>query len=816
MGCCQCHSHKFDPFTQREYYQLFAFFNQTADANRYDQEPLLPTPSAKQKELKADLERQLETAKRDYDALAASLNNTQREWEEAVARDVPWRPLRPTKVTSQGGATCTVLDDGSVLVSGERPEVDTYTIEASNDAGRITALRLETLPDKSLPAGRAGRADDGGFAVSKVQVLQEPIRPAENVKYVRVELPRHDYLTMSEVQVFRGDENVALRKPARQSSTAYEGWAELAVDGSTHPHFATGRSISHTAFNDNPWWEVDLGEPTRVDRIVLWNEDAHPKRLAGARVTCFDSERKPVWQHTLRFSPDLTATLTVDDVLPQFAWAGADSERKEFPAHHAIESHDPTQHGWSPDPGATGSQSLVLGLDQPVGADNSYQLKIIVDQQVKLAGKPGQTLGHFRLLTTDNPIAARTATVPPSIRTIAKTPADKRTPAEAEEITKYYRSLVQEDLQRRFTEELKPDKTPIMVELPADKQRTTHLFVRGSFLNPGEVVTADTPAALPAFPADATRNRLGLARWLIDPKNPLTARVVANRQWEQLFGTGLVLTSEDFGSQGMLPSHPELLDWLAVELRDNRWSLKRLTKTIVMSATYRQSSRVTPEKLARDPANRLISRGPRVRLSAEQIRDQALAVSGLLSRKIGGPSVMPPQPDGVWQVVYSDDRWIASQGEDRYRRGLYTFWRRTSPYPSAMALDATSRETCTIRRVTTNTPIAAFALLNDPAYIEAAQALARRVMESKEAEPAARATYAFRRVLGRPPKPEEVERLVTLHNTELEHYKQAAKDATEMATSELGPPKSKDDVAELAAWTVVSNVLLNLDETLNN
>ena len=455
------------------------------------------TPSPKQKDLKAELERKRDDLKHHYDSLAASLGNAQREWEEAVAGDVAWRPLRPTQVTSQGGATCTILDDGSVLVSGKRPDVDTYTIRTKCDAGRITALRLEALPDPSLPGGKAGRADDGGFAVSKVQVFQEPIRPAENVKYVRVELPRHDYLTISEVQVFRGDENVALNKSATQSSTAYEGWAKLAVDGSTHPHFSTGRSISHTAFNDHPWWEVDLGEPTRVDRITLWNEEGHPDRMAGARVSLLDSERKPVWQHTLRFSPDLTTTLTVDDVVPQFAWASADSEQKDFPARHAIESHNPAQHGWSPAPQATGPQSLVLGFEQPVGAEHPYDLKIVVDQQVRLKDRPGQSLGHFRLLATDDPNAARTATVPPDIRKIAQTPADNRTPEETEKLTKYYRSLVpeltriaalQEDLERRFTEELKPDKTPIMKELPPDKQRTTHMFVRGSFLNPGDVV----------------------------------------------------------------------------------------------------------------------------------------------------------------------------------------------------------------------------------------------------------------------------------------------------------------------------------------
>jgi hypothetical protein len=347
------------------------------------------------------------------------------------------------------------------------------------------------------------------------------------------------------------------------------------------------------------------------------------------------------------------------------------------------------------------------------------------------------------------------------------------------------------------------------------------VFLRGSFLNPGEEVSADTPEVFPPFGDELPRNRLGLAKWLVDRQNPLTARVVANRHWEQLFGAGIVLTSEDFGSQGMLPTHPELLDWLAVELMDHKWSLKQLAKTIVMSAAYRQSSRTTPEKLARDPDNRLFSRGPRYRLSAEQIRDQALAASGLLSRKIGGPSVMPPQPDGVWQVVYSDDRWKTSEGEDGYRRGLYTFWRRTSPYPSAMALDATSRETCTIRRISTNTPIAAFALLNDPVYIEAAQALARRIMEHESADVTARATYAFRRVLARPPGDDEARRLVALFESERQHYEKHPEAAAEMASSEpLGTtqrlPSESHNMAELAAWTVVSNVLFNLDETLNN
>jgi hypothetical protein len=367
-----------------------------------------------------------------------------------------------------------------------------------------------------------------------------------------------------------------------------------------------------------------------------------------------------------------------------------------------------------------------------------------------------------------------------------------------------------------------PGQMPILQELPADAQRTTHLLHRGSFLSPGEAVSANTPEAFPTFSEGLPRNRLEFARWLVDRKNPLTARVAANRHWEQFFGRGIVMTCEDFGSQGTLPTHPELLDWLAVDLMEHGWSLKHLAKTIVMSATYRQAAQTSAEKLQKDPDNRLMSRGPRERLTAEQIRDQALTVSGLLSRKMGGPSVMPPQPDGMWQMVYSDEKWVTSKGEDRYRRGLYTFWRRTSPYPTSMALDATSHETCTIRRVTTNTPIAAFALLNDPVYVEAAQALARKIVQIG-GDSTARATYAIREVLVRPPAAEEIKRIVDLFELERQHYASEQDAAKKITTIEAGEGDKavkndegkSNDSAELAAWTVVSNVLLNLDETLN-
>jgi hypothetical protein len=289
---------------------------------------------------------------------------------------------------------------------------------------------------------------------------------------------------------------------------------------------------------------------------------------------------------------------------------------------------------------------------------------------------------------------------------------------------------------------------------------------------------------------------------------------MANRLWEQVFGIGLVRTSEEFGSQGELPTHPELLDWLAVELRDGGWDVKKFLKLLVTSAAYRQSSRVSPAALERDPDNRLLSRGPRFRMSAEMVRDQALFVSGLLSEKMYGPSVKPPQPSFGLNAAFGRTLdWKTSAGEDRYRRGLYTEWRRTNPYPSMIAFDAPSREACTLRRVRTNTPLQALVTLNDPVYVEAAQALARR-MASAKGTPAAKVAHGFRLCLSRPPTAKETARLLQLFDEARAKYAKDKAQATKMATDPLGPAPKGVDVADLAAWTVVGNVLLNLDEML--
>lgn len=353
----------------------------------------------------------------------------------------------------------------------------------------------------------------------------------------------------------------------------------------------------------------------------------------------------------------------------------------------------------------------------------------------------------------------------------------------------------------------KPDETPIFWEGTGDLARKTYVFERGNWLVKGKEVQPDVPKSLPALPKSQPRNRLGLARWMTSREHPLTARVAVNRVWEQLFGQGIVETVEDLGTQGIPPTHRELLDYLAVEFMEtDQWSLKKLLKRIVLSATYRQRSDATPDMLEADPFNKYYARGPRVRLAAEQVRDQALAVSGLLSQKMFGPSVMPPQPDGIWQSPYNGESWIPSQGEDRYRRALYTYWKRTAPYPSMVTFDSPSREFCQIRRLRTNTPLQALVTLNDPVYVEAAQQLACYMLSHGQT-PEQRIQAAFRRLMLRDLAPKRLAVLARLYRTTEQHYRQHPSEAHQLLAR-------RDASAQEAALTVTANTMLNLDEVI--
>jgi mono/diheme cytochrome c family protein len=367
------------------------------------------------------------------------------------------------------------------------------------------------------------------------------------------------------------------------------------------------------------------------------------------------------------------------------------------------------------------------------------------------------------------------------------------------------------DLERRLP------STMVMQEM--SKPRDTFMLVRGQYDKHGEKVTPGVPERLP--PAGAPANRLGLARWLVDPAHPLTARVTVNRYWQMYFGTGLVKTAEDFGSQGEWPSHPELLDWLATEFIRTGWNVKQMQRLIVTSATYRQSSVVRSDVAARDPENRLLARAPRLRLPAELIRDQALAVSGLLNGEIGGKSVFPYQPPGLWEELMSREdgaNWTAqtyvqSHGKDLYRRSVYTFWKRTSPPPSLATFDAPDREVCTVRRARTNTPLQSLVLMNDPTYVEAARKLAERLIAGGKS-PDERIALAFRLVLGRRPKDAEREVLRKLYAEQLEAYRKKREPAGSLLAVGESPHAQTVDPVELAAWTVVANTILNLDETV--
>ena len=475
--------------------------------------------------------------------------------------------------------------------------------------------------------------------------------------------------------------------------------------------------------------------------------------------------------------------------------ATADFSQKNYAVTGAIDSDPKT--AWAIAPEFHKPHWAVFETAGPVGDARGTTLRFTLVQNFGAA----RTIGRLRLLAiTGDPDLQE---MPQEIIKRLERPAGEWSDDDRERLVEY--RLKADEAAQRLTRrigkleqqiaKLAPETTLVMRE--RQEPRTTHIFMRGDYRNVGEEVTPGTPAVLHPFP-DGPRNRLTLARWLVDRRNPLTARVVVNRWWAELFGQGLVRTPEDFGVQGECPTHPELLDWLAVELMESGWSMKHVLRTIVTSATYRQSSHVTPELLARDDQNKLYARGPRFRMDAEMIRDNALAIAGLVSLRQGGPPIRPPQPEGLWTKVGGQKYdYTVSPGAERYRRGIYVVWKRGSPYPSFVNFDATARLACTVQRSRTNTPLQALTLLNDPVYVEAAAALARRIIvERPQADFEARLQYAFRLCTARIPDETETRILRRLYERQF--------DAAQ------GDDRSR----QRAAWQAVATALLNLDETI--
>jgi len=464
------------------------------------------------------------------------------------------------------------------------------------------------------------------------------------------------------------------------------------------------------------------------------------------------------------------------------------------------------QTGWSTAGREGERHEAVFVLAEPLSLGGELQLKMMFGRHYACS------LGRFRISVTTHGGGAVARDLPEEIGQLLLIPEVQLTAVQRQRLREQFLLTTPElASERKEIESLrKPPATTttlVMRERPPENPRPTFLHKRGEFLQPAERVEPGVISAVAPFPEDLPRNRLGFARWLVATNNPLTARVAVNRQWQAFFAHGLVRTTDDFGFQGEAPSHPELLDWLAVEFMKQGWSLKRLHKLIMMSATYQQSSRVTPELLVKDSENRLLARGPHVRLEAEMIRDAALCASGLLSEKMGGPSVYPPQPAGVTEVAYGSPGWPTSEGEDRHRRSVYTFIKRTAPFAMFNTFDAPTGESCVARRDVSNTPLQALTLLNDVFFVEVSQAMGR-MLAAEEGPVEARIRDAFRRCLTRPPTDPEVAALANFLGAQEQRFANGDLDAKLVAGEGPG------DMTKRAAWTSLARAILNLDEMI--
>jgi hypothetical protein len=552
------------------------------------------------------------------------------------------------------------------------------------------------------------------------------------------------------------------------------------------------------------------GDQTKSDTYTLrFKTDV--KRITGIRIDALPDERLP------RHGPgrvyyegpigDFTLTdfsvlvndrkLPISTALQSFAGGGG------FTATAAID--DNKQTGWSINGGQGKPHSAAFKLVEPMDS-GEFTLRMIFERHYA-AG-----LGKFRVAVTTDPRLFPLRTLTTDIEALLL--SDKYTPEQTQQLRQVFIQQSPEFANDRAEIDKVRKQLPaypttlVMQERPRANPRSTFMHNRGEFLQPTEKVDSGVLGVLHPYPRDMTRDRLGFARWLVSPDNPLVSRVTMNRMWAAFFGEGIVKTQQDFGFQGELPTHPELLDWLAVEFVKQGWSMKKMHKLIAMSATYQQASKVTAEKLARDGENRLLARGPRVRLEAEMIRDGALRISGLLSSKMNGPSVFPPQPPGIsTEGAYGRLEWKVSEGEDRYRRGLYTFTKRTTPYAMFATFDGSSGEFCTVKREATNTPLQALTLLNDAVMIEAAQALGRQ-MAARKGSTDERIKLLFRKILTRPIAPDELTMLSKYMERQQARLQKKELDAVTIAGSGESEPN------ERAAWTLLARALFNLDEAI--
>ncbi len=825
MSCAQCHNHKYDPLSQAEYFKLFAIFNQSQDADRRDESPLI--------ELFSDAQlQQLEGWRKRLDEIDKQLtvpdDSTELAAWEAKIKQPDWQRVEPMKFSSARQSDATIRDNRSLLVKPVSKLVwaDTQAVEFSLPKLNqpIQAVSIRTLPDATLPAGGAGLGG-GNFVLTDVQAELLPKADAiPATKFVRVELKgKEKILSLAEVQVFAGETNVALKGKATQSSTSYEGDASRAIDGNTSGDFEA-KSTTHTATEQSPWWEVELAESVQVSKLVVFNrtDNGLQSRLDGVELICLDANRKEIFRHIVKKAKDSQSADVNHSKKIKFIAAYAAYSQPGFEAAKVID--EDAKSGWAV--GGKLDQSHLLSLipESPIDTAGFDLLKVVLGHN---APYQDHILASYAVEVSFESTTRDWVALSDSARQIHELPLKVRSAAQQTELANFFaRNFAastaalraeQVKLQQQISKIKPATSVPIMRELAENQQRKTFIQLRGDYKAHGDQVGPGVPAVFHECRAEGAVNRLDLAKWLIDPKNPLTARVWVNRTWESLFGLGIVRTSEEFGTQGDPPTHPELLDWLAVDFMESGWDFKALLRQLVTSQVYRQTSMVSPELLSQDRDNLWLARGPRVRLSAEMIRDQALASAGVLASTMYGNPVQPPQPNlGLTAAFGGTTDWTASQGEDRYRRAIYTKWRRSAPYPAMATFDAPSREVCILKRDVTNTPLQALVTLNDPVFIEAAQALARRVVvfEHPSESDSVKIDAVFELTTNRRPTDSERAALLELVAGSREHLKTRVGEATKLATDPLGPLPAGADAVELASWTAVCNVVMNLDEVL--
>ena len=690
MGCARCHDHKFDPISQKEFYQVFHFFNQVPErgANGFAPKQRLTSPLAAAK--KTENEKKLSQLKKELEK-PIDLDALIDQWTSQIALQPKegWVILSPETIKSTGGATLSKLADNSILAGGANSQKDIYEITAEATAGKMTAVRLEALTHKTLPGNGPGRHSNSNFVLSEFELTAISIKNPSQSQVVKFARAIADY---------------------------------------SQAGYGVSKAIDGTTANSNGW-AVD--GPTRKE----------PATAIFIATLPFGYEGGSLLRFRLRHEADFAA------------------------------------HG----------------------------------------------MGRPRLsVTTDPTDALQLQGIPADIREIATIINQKRTKSQSDRLKKYF--LTHHNPNRNLKKRIATIEKQLAASFPETmimqdmaKPRATHVLNRGQYNEPGERVSAGVPAIFPTMRANNS-NRLGFAQWLMDPTHPLTARVAVNRYWQQLFGTGLVKTAEDFGIQGELPSHPELLDWLALEFIRSGWDTKHMYSLLLNSATYRQTSHAGEAAYRNDPENRLLARGPRMRLDAEEIRDSCLASSGLLVNQLGGKSVYPYQPKGLWMELnnrpgYSKE-YQQGKGNDLYRRSIYTFWKRTVPSPMLKTFDAPEREFCTTRRSRTNTPLQALALLNGPQFVEAARRLAERMLSEGGQTLNERITYGFRLVTARVPVQSELTLLRSSYTENLKLFETNQSTAHKLLKVGDSPYNTRLNISKLAAMTSVARLLLNLNETV--